>query len=77
MLTGDATDLVDVLHDVLAGGLEVGEEGDAVRDGLDVLELELDPDRVRDRDEVQDGVGGPSKGHGKDLNEDRERDHQS
>ena len=39
---GRASDLVDVLHDVLARGLEVGNEGHAVADALEVLEVELD-----------------------------------
>lgn len=57
---GGSADALDVGHDVLAGGLEVGEEGDAVRNGLEVVDGQLDPDTVGDGDQVEDGVGGAS-----------------
>ena len=44
---------MNVLHHVLAGGLEVGDEGNAVGDGLPVIEGEGDTDGVRHGDEVE------------------------
>lgn len=37
-----ASNLMHVLHDVLSGGLQIGDEGDLVADALEVLEIELD-----------------------------------
>lgn len=55
---GGAADLVDVGHDVLSGGLKVGEERDAVGDGLEVVDGELDTDGVGHGNQMEDGVGG-------------------
>lgn len=56
-LTWDTSNLVDVLHDVLATRLEVSEEGNSIRNGLNILELELDADGMGNGDQVQDSVG--------------------
>lgn len=52
-----AADVVQVGHDVLARWLKVGEEGGAVRNLLEVFDVELDANRVGDGDQVEDGVG--------------------
>ena len=52
-----AANVVQVFEDVLAGRLEVGEEGCAVGDGLEVFYGQLDADAVRDGDQVEDGIG--------------------
>lgn len=52
-----AADVVEVGHDVFTGGLEVGEEGGAVGDGLEVVDCELDADGVGNGDKVEDSVG--------------------
>jgi hypothetical protein len=57
---GSATDALDVGHDVLARGLEVGQEGRAVRGRLEVVDGERDANAVRNRDQVQYSVGGAS-----------------
>lgn len=51
-----AADVVEVSHDVFTGGLEVCKEGGAVGDGLEVVECELDTDRVGNGDKMEDGV---------------------
>lgn len=65
---GGTTNLAEILHDVLAGGLEVSEEGDSVGNGLEVVDSELDANGVGDGDEMEDGVGAATKngndGHG-------------
>ncbi|TKW50631.1 hypothetical protein CTA1_5680 [Colletotrichum tanaceti] len=58
---GGAADAVHVGHDVLSGGLQIGEEGGAVGDGLEVVDGELDADRVGDGEQVEDGVGAASE----------------
>ena len=62
----DAANLVHVLHDVLARRLEVGDERYPVAHGLEVVDAELDAARVRDGDQVQDGVGRAAEDHGED-----------
>ena len=59
---GGASDLVHVLHDVLARGLEVRDEGRLVGDGLEVVQGERNAHGVRHGDQVQHGVGGPAEG---------------
>lgn len=54
---GGAADVVQVSHDVLARWLQVGQERGAVRDLLEVLDVELDANRVGDGDQVEDGIG--------------------
>lgn len=65
--TWDTTDPVDILHDVLSTRSQVGQERDPIRDVLELVEREFDPDRVGDGDQVQDGVGGTAEGHGEYL----------
>mmetsp|Transcript_80 Transcript_80/g.176 ORF Transcript_80/g.176 Transcript_80/m.176 type:complete len:625 (-) Transcript_80:19-1893(-) len=60
---GGAADLVDVLHDVLAGGLEVCDEGNLVGARLEVVQGELYARRVRHGDQVQHRVGGSAQRH--------------
>ena len=52
----DAACLVHVGGDVPAAGLQVGDDRRALRDRVEVLELELDPDLVRDREQVEHAV---------------------
>ena len=56
-----------ILHDILSTGLEIREEGYPVRNGLNIVDSELDADRVRDGDQVKHSVGRPSKDHGENL----------
>ena len=56
-----AADLAEVLHDPLAGRLEVSKEGGAVGNGLEVVDGELDANGVGDGDQVEDGVGGTAE----------------
>ncbi|CRK45441.1 hypothetical protein BN1723_006607 [Verticillium longisporum] len=56
-----AADAVHVGHDKLARGLEVGEEGGPVGDGLEVLDGELDADAVGNGEQVEDGVGAAAE----------------
>lgn len=51
------TNAEQISHDVLAGGLQIGQEGDAVGDGLEVLNSELHANGVSDGDQVEDGIG--------------------
>lgn len=51
---------MQVGHDVFARGFQVREEGNAIRDGLEVFNVELDADGVGHGDEVQYGVGRAS-----------------
>ncbi len=44
-------------HDVLAAGLEVGEDGHALADAGEVVERELHAGAVRDGEEMEHGVG--------------------
>lgn len=63
-----AADVVEVLEDVLAGGLEVSEERCAVGDLLEVVDCEGDADGVSDGDQMEDSVGAATgdvdKDHG-------------
>lgn len=45
-LTWDTADSVDILHDVLPTRSQIGQERDPVRDILELVEGELDADRV-------------------------------
>jgi hypothetical protein len=65
-LTWNTPDGVDVLHDVLSTGLEVGQEGDPVRDLLEVVNREIDADGTSNGEEVEHGIRGSSKDHGQD-----------
>ncbi len=58
-----AADAVDVGHDVPAERLDVGQVRRAVADPVEVLEREVDLRLVRDRQQVQDGVGGAAERH--------------
>jgi len=58
--SGGSADALDVGHDVLTRGLEVGKEGRAVRNLLEVIDGELNADAASDGDEVKNGVGGAS-----------------
>ncbi|KAK1526013.1 uncharacterized protein CCOS01_08431 [Colletotrichum costaricense] len=58
---GGAADAVHVGHDVLSRRLQVSQEGRAVRDGLEVVDGELDADGVGDGEQVEDGVGAASE----------------
>lgn len=68
ILTGNAPNLVDIFHDIFATGLEVGEEGDAVGDGLESVNIELDADGVGNGNQMEDSIGGTSKNHSQNLN---------
>ena len=52
------THQVHILHDVLARGLEVGDEGDAVRHALEVVQGELKAAGAGHGDQVQHCGGG-------------------
>ena len=53
----DAADLVQVLRQVLAARLHVGEIGRALRHAREIIQRELDARLVSDRRDVQAGVG--------------------
>jgi len=59
--------LVNVFHNILATGFDVGKEGDSVRDILEVIDSEFNTDRVGHRDEMQYGIGGTAKDHRENL----------
>ncbi len=59
-----AADLIDVRHHVAAEGLQVAQVRDLVADPVEVLEVELDLGLAGDGQQVQDGVGGTTEGHG-------------
>ena len=61
---GHAADAVDVVHDVLAEGLQVADVRHLVADAVEVVEGQLDLGLVRDREQVQHDVGGAAEGHG-------------
>jgi len=65
---GGATDVVEILEDVLARGLEVSKERCAVRDGLEVVNGEGDANGVGDGNQVENSVGAATgdvdKDHG-------------
>ena len=58
-----ATDSDQVGHDVLTARFQVRENGDLLSDAGEVVQAELDPGRMRHRQEVQDGIGGAAQGH--------------
>lgn len=66
-LTRSTTDPVHVFHDVLSGRLQVGQERNSVGYALEIVNGEVDSDRSCDCDQMKDGVGGSSEGHGDDL----------
>lgn len=55
-----------VLEDVLARRLQVGQEGNAVGDALEIIDGEFDADAVGDSDKVEDGVGASAENHDED-----------
>lgn len=55
------TNLVHIGHDPLSRGLQVGKEGSAVGNLLEVLDVELDTDRVGNCDKMQNSVGAATK----------------
>ena len=61
---GHAADLVEVGHDVLARGAEVGQVGGDAAEAVKVVDLQVDLGLVGDGEEVEDGVGGAA--HGED-----------
>ncbi len=61
--SGDSPDRMQVLHDVTAGRLEVGEIGRTVADPLEVLQAQLDVDCMSHCDEMQDRVRRTSQHH--------------
>ena len=65
---GYASDLEEVLHDVLAGGFQVGYKGHPIADALDVVDAQRKPERARNGDHMQHSVGAAAEG-----NDDRNR----
>src|SRR6056297_1143459 len=59
-----ATDLVEVAHVELAARLHVGDVRDAIGDPVEVVEVEVDPGLVGERQQVQHGVGRTTEGGG-------------
>ena len=59
----DAADPVDVGHHVPAERLDVGQVRGAVADPVEVVQGQLDPGLVRDREQVQHRVGGAADRH--------------
>lgn len=55
--------LVDIFHDILAARLQVGNEGCPVGDILEILQGQLDADRVRYSDQVKNSVGRSAQNH--------------
>lgn len=66
-LTWDTADSVDILHDVLATRSQIGQERNPVRDSLELVEGELDADRVGNGYQMQNGVGRSAERHGENL----------
>ena len=60
---GDAADPVDVGHDVLPEGLDVGQVRHLGADAEEVVESEVDVGLVGDGEQVQHGVGRAAEGH--------------
>ena len=60
---GYAADPIEVEHQVLTEGLQVGDERRAIADALEIIQVEFESGLVRDRGHVQDRVRGPSEGH--------------
>lgn len=57
---------MNVLHNVLTRRLKVRKERYPVRHSLEVINREVNANRVGDSDQVKDGVGRPSQDHSKD-----------
>lgn len=66
-LTGNSTDLLHILHHVLSGRLQVGQEGDSIRDRLNVVDRQGDSDGMGDSDQVKHSVRRSSQSHRQDL----------
>ena len=62
--TGNTSNSVDVLHDILSTRLQIGQKGDPVRNTLEIVNGQVDPDRSSDGEEMKDGVGRSSQDHG-------------
>ncbi len=54
---------VEILLDVLAARLQVGQQRHAVAGALEIIQRQRDARRLRDRHQVQHGVGGSAHGH--------------
>lgn len=65
--TGNSSNLVHILHHVLSGRFEIGEEGDSVGNGLEIVDRQLDTDGMSDGDQMQDGVGRSTQNHRQNL----------
>ncbi len=56
-----AADVVQVLHDILAAGFEIGETRGPIADALEVFQGQGHADRARHRNQVNHGVGGTAE----------------
>ena len=60
--SGQPPRLVEVLHEVLAGGHQVDEDGYLRPEPVEVGQLEVDLDPPSDRQQVDDGIGRAANG---------------
>ena len=57
-----AAGAVEVLHQEPAGRLQVDQQRDVRADPVEIVEGQVDPEPPGDRQQVDDGVGGPADG---------------
>lgn len=66
-LTGNATNLVHVFHDIFTAWFEVSQEGGSVCDCLESIDIQINAHGVRNCNKMEDSVGGTTKNHGQYL----------
>lgn len=54
--TRNATNLINVFHNVLSTWFEVSDEGRAVRYGLEIIDCQLDSYGLRNGNKMQNGI---------------------
>ena len=60
---GQSAGVEEILHQVFAGRLDVGDVGRAARDAVEFVEAQFDAQPPGDGDQVDDGVGGSADRH--------------
>ena len=63
----NASDGVDIFHDVLATWLQIGKQGNAIRNALEIIDGQSDTDGVGDGNKVENDIGGTAQSHGQYL----------
>lgn len=65
--TGYASDLINVFHDIFATGFKIGNEWYTVRNVLEIVNSQLNADRMCNCNQMKDCIGGTTENHSQNL----------